>query len=91
MGICQIFVFRHQQALHKDHREDIGKIAELLLAEPGREAARSCKTWGRRPHFRAHSGNTTQRYLGHAIRIARQCRCQDERCSGEQQCVRDVI
>jgi hypothetical protein len=27
----------------------------------------------------------------HAIRIARQCRCQDEYCSGVEQCVKDVI
>ena len=29
--------------------------------------------------------------LLHAIRIARQCRCQDECCSGVEQGVRDVI
>src|ERR1700722_8054225 len=27
----------------------------------------------------------------HAIGLARQCRCQDECCSGEKQCVRHVI
>jgi len=32
----------------------------------------------------------TLRFL-HAIRIARQCRCQDECCSGVEQCVKDVI
>ncbi len=48
------------------------------------------------PYLRSGDGcwlvleTRTPRFL-HTIRIARQCRCQAECCSGEEQCVRDVI